>query len=174
MAKAANSIWQTLGVKGQDLPFDPSTVSSWEKLTKDTTRLGFALARTLGAREAMQVVQGAINANPNVKNTPLGAKMVLNTIRQNAERQSDYFEYATKFAQTHGGDLVGAETNFAKLNPPTLYARRAIVQAQKDIPQEAIEQLRNDPITAPAFDEHYGSKGLANMFLGNARLQGLQ
>jgi hypothetical protein len=74
-------------VKDQDLPFDPSTVSSWEKLTKDTTRLGFALARTLGAREAMQVVQGAINANPNVKNTPLGAKMVLNTIRQNAERQ---------------------------------------------------------------------------------------
>ena len=174
MAKAANSIWQTLGVKDQDLPFDPSTVSSWEKLTKDTTRLGFALARTLGAREAMQVVQGAINANPNVKNTPLGAKMVLNTIRQNAERQSDYFEYATQYAQTHGGDLIGAETSFSKLNPPTLYARRAIVQAQRDIPQEAIEQLRLDPKSAPAFDQHYGTKGLANMFLGQARIQGLQ
>jgi hypothetical protein len=174
MAKAANSIWQTLGVKDQDLPFDPSTVSSWEKLTKDTTRLGFALARTLGAREAMQVVQGAINANPNVKNTPLGAKMVLNTIRQNAERQSDYFEYATQYAQTHGGDLIGAETSFSKLNPPTLYARRAIVQAQRDIPQEAIEQLRLDPKSAPAFDQHYGTKGLGNMFLGQARIQGLQ
>jgi hypothetical protein len=122
----------------------------------------------------MQVVQGAINANPNVKNTPLGAKMVLNTIRQNAERQSDYFEYATQYAQTHGGDLIGAETSFSKLNPPTLYARRAIVQAQRDIPQEAIEQLRLDPKSAPAFDQHYGTKGLANMFLGQARIQGLQ
>jgi hypothetical protein len=134
----------------------------------------FALSRTLGRREAMQTVAAAINANPSVKNSPLGAKMVLNTIRQNAERQSDYFEYATKYAQTHGGDLLGAETSFGKLNPPQLYARRAIVQAQKDIPQEAIEQLRADPSRAPAFDDHYGQKGLANMFLGNARLQGLQ
>ena len=122
----------------------------------------------------MQVVSQAVNANPSIKNTPLGAKMVLNTIRQNAERQSDYFEYATRYAQIHGGDLLGAETSFAKLNPPTMYARRAIVQAQKDIPQEAVQQLRDDPKTAAAFDEHYGQKGLANMFLGNARLQGLQ
>jgi hypothetical protein len=152
LAKTVDGIWQTLGVKDQNLPFDPDAVASWEKLTKETTRLGFGLARTLGAREAMQIVQGAIKANPNVENTPEGFRMVLNSIRQNAERQSDYFEYATNYAQTHGGDLVGAE-----------------VQARKDIPQEAVEALRNDPSSAPAFDDHYGTKGLAKMFLGNAR-----
>jgi hypothetical protein len=60
-------------------------------------------------------------------------------------------------------DHYGAETSFSKLNPPTLYARRAIVQAQRDIPQEAIEQLRLDPKSAPAFDQHYGTKGLGNI-----------
>jgi hypothetical protein len=174
LAKTVNSIWQTLGVKDQNLPFNPDSVASWEKLTKETTRLGFGLARTLGAREAMQIVQGAIKANPNVENTPEGFRMVLNSIRQNAERQSDYFEYATNYAQTHGGDLVGAEVQFNKLNPPSLYARRAIVQARKDIPQEAVEQLRNDPSSAPAFDKHYGGAGLAKMFLGNTRAPGLQ
>lgn len=174
LAKTVNSIWQAAGVKDQNLPFDPNAVASWEKLQKETTRLGFSLARTLGAREAMQIVQGAIAANPNAENSPLGFKMVLNTIRQNAERQSDYFDYATRYAQEHGGDLVGAEVQFNKLNPPSLYARRAIVQAKQDIPQEAIDALRGDSKSAAAFDEHYGQKGLAKMFLGNAGSQGVQ
>jgi hypothetical protein len=134
-------------------------------LEKNSTRLGFALARTLGAREAMQIVQGAIKANPGVANTPVGSRMVLNSIRQNAQRDNDYFEFATNFAQTHGGDLVGAEVAFNKANPPSLYARRAIVQAQRDIPQEAVEQLRQNPRLADAFDKHYGTAGLAKMFL---------
>ena len=165
MAKSFNSLWQTLGIKGQDLPFDPNTIASWEDLEKNSTRLGFALARTLGAREAMQIVQGAIKANPGVANTPVGSRMVLNSIRQNAQRDNDYFEFATNFAQTHGGDLVGAEVAFNKANPPSLYARRAIVQAQRDIPQEAVEQLRQNPRLADAFDKHYGTAGLAKMFL---------
>ena len=174
LAKTVNSLWQAAGVKGQNLPFDPNAVASWEKLQKETTRLGFSLARTLGAREAMQIVAGAIAANPNAENSPLGFKMVLNTIRQNAERQSDYFTYATRYAQEHSGDLLGAEVEFNKLNPPSLYARRAIVQAKLDVPQEAIDALRGDPKSAAAFDEHYGQKGLAKMFLGNAGPQGVQ
>ena len=120
LGKAVNTVWSVLGVKDQDLPFDPDAIASWQRLTKDTTRLGFSLARTLGAREAMQIVQGAIKANPNTDNTPLGARMVLNAIRENAQRDSDYFEYATKYAQSNGGDLVGAEVAFNKLNPPSL------------------------------------------------------
>lgn len=174
LAKTVNSLWQSVGVKDQNLPFDPNAVASWEKLQKETTRLGFSLARTLGAREAMQIVQGAIAANPNAENSPLGFKMVLNTIRQNAERQSDYFEYATRYAQEHGGDLVGAEVQFNKLNPPALYARRAIVQAKQDIPQEAVDALRSNPKSAEAFDQHYRQKGLAKMFLGNAGPQDAQ
>jgi hypothetical protein len=168
MARAVNTVWSLLGVKDQNLPFDSNAIASWQRLSKDTTRLGFALARTLGAREAMQVVQGAIKANPNVENTPLGFRMVLNAIRENAQRDNDYFEFATNFARTHGGDLLGAEVAFNKLNPPELYARRAIVQADRDIPQEAIEALRQNPKQAAAFDQHFGRKGLAAMFLGNA------
>ena len=74
LAKTVNSLWQSAGVKDQNLPFDPNAVASWEKLQKETTRLGFSLARTLGAREAMQIVQGAIAANPNAENSPLGFK----------------------------------------------------------------------------------------------------
>jgi hypothetical protein len=116
LAKTVNSLWQSAGVKDQNLPFDPNAVASWEKLQKETTRLGFSLARTLGAREAMQIVQGAIAANPNAENSPLGFKMVLNTIRQNAERQSDYFEYATRYAQDHGS-LRAPEAPFAGVTP---------------------------------------------------------
>ena len=169
LGKAVNTVWSVLGVKDQNLPFDPDAIASWQRLSKDTTRLGFALARTLGAREAMQVVQGAIKANPNIENTPLGFRMVLNAIRENAQRDTDYFGFATKFAQTHGGDLVGADIEFNKQNPPQLYARRAMTQARLDIPSEAIEALRHNPNQAAAFDQHYGSKGLAGMFLGNAQ-----
>lgn len=165
MARAINSVWQVLGVKGESLPFDPEKIASWEDLQKNSTRLGFSLARTLGAREAMQIVQGAIKANPSVQNTPKGALMVLNTIRQNAERDNDYFEFATRYAQTHGGDLIGAEVAFNKQNPPSLYARRAIVQAQKNIPQEAIDDLRNNPRLAESFDKKFGGKGAAKTFL---------
>jgi hypothetical protein len=165
LARAINSIWQVLGVKGNDLPFDPNTIASWEDLEKNSTRLGFALARTLGAREAMQIVQGAIKANPGVNNTPMGAQMVLNSIRQNAQRDNDYFEFATNYAQTHGGDLVGAGVAFNKAYAPSLYARRAIVQAQRNIPQEAIEYLRNDPSLAAGFDKKFGTNGLGKLFL---------
>ncbi len=53
----------------------------------------------MGAREAMQIVQGAIKANPSVQDTPKGALMVLNTIHQNAERDNDYSEFENRYAQ---------------------------------------------------------------------------
>jgi hypothetical protein len=147
LAKAANTVWSVLGAKGESLPFDPEKIASW----------------------AMQVVQGAIRANPNMENSELGFRMVLNAIRENAQRDSDSYAFATKFAQTHGGDLVGADIEFNKINPPELYARRAIAQAVRNVPQEAIEALRANPKLAPAFDKKYGGDGLAKMFLGNAQ-----
>jgi hypothetical protein len=166
MAKAANSIFSALGVKGEKLPFDPDKVASWESLTKESLRLGFALSRSLGAREAMQVVQSAIKANPGIQNTPLGARMVMNAIRESAQRDTDYYRFATQYG-TQRGHLVGADIAFNKVNPPELYGRRAIVQARKDIPSEAIEALRADPSKAAAFDAHYNGRGLSKMFLGN-------
>jgi hypothetical protein len=166
MAKAANSIFTALGVKDEKLPFDPDKIASWESLTKESLRLGFALSRSLGAREAMQVVQSAIKANPGIQNTPLGARMVMNAIRESAQRDTDYYRFATQYG-TQRGHLVGADIEFNKVNPPELYGRRAIVQARKDIPSEAIEALRADPSKAAAFDAHYNGRGLSKMFLGN-------
>lgn len=166
MAKAANSIFSAMGVKGEKLPFDQEKIASWESLTKESLRLGFALSRSLGAREAMQVVQQAIKANPGIQNTPIGGRMVMNAIREAAQRDVDYYKFATQYG-TQRGHLVGADIEFNKQNPPELYGRRAIVQARKDIPNEAIEALRTDPSKAAAFDAHYGGEGLAKMFLGN-------
>jgi hypothetical protein len=157
-----------MGVKDEKLPFEPDKIASWESLTKESLRLGFALSRSLGAREAMQVVQSAIKANPGIQNTPLGARMVMNAIRESAQRDADYYRFATQYG-TQRGHLVGADIEFNKANPPELYGRRAIVQARKDIPIEAIEALRSDPSKAAAFDAHYKGPGLAKMFLGNVQ-----
>ena len=114
----------------------------------------------------MQVVNQAIKANPGIQNTPLGARMVMNAIREAAQRDVEYYNFATKYG-VRNGHLVGADIEFNRLNPPEQYGRRAIVQARKDIPSEAIEALRTDPSKAAAFDAHYNGPGLAKMFLGN-------
>jgi hypothetical protein len=178
LARSWNTLWQVLGVDPKNLPFNPDTIGKGEDLNKNSTRLGFQLARSLGAREAAQIVQGAIKANPGDANTPTGARMVIDTIRQNAERNLDYFEFATRYAQTHGGDLLGADMEFNRINPPNLYARRAILQAEIDIPQEAIELLRQAPTPKKIeyFNRRYGAdlparqkplapNGLAKLFL---------
>jgi hypothetical protein len=92
--------------------------------------------------------------------------MVMNAIRESAQRDTDYYRFATQYG-TQRGHLVGADIEFNKVNPPELYGRRAIVQARKDIPSEAIEALRTDPSKAAAFDAHYNGRGLSKMFLGN-------
>ena len=169
LAKAANTVWSVLGVKGQDLPFDPNKIASWERLVKDTFRLGAALSRSIGGREPGYIVQQAVKANPNIENSELGFRMVLNSIRENAQHDSDAYEFATNFAKTHGGDLVGADIAFNKLNPPELYSRRAIAQAVRNIPQDAIEDLRANPKLAPEFDRKYGGDGLSKMWLRDSR-----
>jgi hypothetical protein len=100
---------------------DPSKIANWEDFNKQTTNLGFELARSLGSREAMQVVAQATNSVPNANQTPLGAKLVSASLRQAAQRQQDYYEY---LSQRPG--QVGADVEFNKQNPPEKYSLRAI------------------------------------------------
>lgn len=157
-----NSLMRTAGLQGAQ--FDPNTVGNWEELGKDSTRLGFALARTMGSREAAQIVQGAIGANPGIMNSPTGGKMVLNTVRQAINRQSDLYEYETNFAKQNGGDLLGADVAFNKQNPPGLYAKRAELQTKLDIPEDAVDLLKSNPTpeAIAKFDKWYGDKKGAN------------
>jgi len=107
--------------------FDPTDVAALEELAKDNKRLGFALSKTMG-REPGFIVQQAISANPSAANTPLGFHRITEALRQAAQYEQDrnafYDSYKAKF-----GHLEGANDLFTKLNPPSQYANRAIVNS---------------------------------------------
>jgi hypothetical protein len=107
--------------------FDPKDVAALEELAKDNKRLGFALSKTMG-REPGFIVQQAISANPSAANTPLGFHRITEALRQSSQYEQDrnafYDSYKAKF-----GHLEGANDLFTKLNPPSQYANRAIVNS---------------------------------------------
>lgn len=126
--KMLNGISQTVG--GQAV-FDPSKIATWEDFNKESTRMGFELAKTLGSREAMQIVQQAVGSVPNAENTYLGGKLVSSSLRQAAIRQSDYYEFLNQFAMSHGGNTMGADVAFNKSHPIGGYVKTAIANAQQ-------------------------------------------
>lgn len=154
IAKTVNSYAQAAGF---DAPFDLKNVGTWEDLNKETGSLGFALSRTMGAREAAQVVQQAIALNPGIANTPYGAKLVLNSLRYAAKADTDYYNYMTQYAGTHGGDLFSAQTEFQNKFPPSAYATAARVSADP-AQQQYINYLKAHPDqdTMAKFDKRYG------------------
>ena len=79
-AAAARSYNTTLGFVPEAIrtdlsltPINPQKIASWEDFNKQSLNLGFALARTLGAREAMQIVQQATASVPNAEQSYWGA-----------------------------------------------------------------------------------------------------
>ena len=125
-AKNINSFFTSLG--GKPL-FDPNKVASWEDLNKETTRAGFELARSLGSREAMMIVQSATAAVPNAQNTAMGAKLVSSSLNEAAQRQVDYYQYLNKWGQQNGGRLNGSDIAFNQQHPVQGYVNAAIVKA---------------------------------------------
>lgn len=169
IAKAGNGVAQAVGANPV---FDPNAIADWEKLTKDTNNLGFSLARTLGAREAASVVSNAVASVPGAANSPLGAKMVLSSIRQGVQRDVDYYEFAHHYRQENR-TLVGADVAFNKLHPPESYAQRAIDESYASffkIKPEALAYLRAHPDTRAQFDAAYGIPALGISNPSNAIL----
>jgi hypothetical protein len=165
-AKTMNSLATSyLGIDANDtkkLPFNPNKVASGEDIAKGTTRLGFDLARQLGSREALMVVQQAIGAVPGIENTPRGAKLIFGSLNAAAQRQSDYYEYLQRWAGTHTNTL-GADVAFNKAFPVEHYANQALVSG---VPADRIQYLRANPKAAKDFDAYYG-KGLSGVVLGS-------
>lgn len=124
LLKGLNSLSATFG--GQAF-IDPTKVASWEDLSKESTRMGFELAKTLGSREAQMIVQQAVSAVPNASNTYLGAKLVSASLRSAAQRQIDYYQSLNDFAMSHGGNTMGADIEFNKTHPVQDYTRNAII-----------------------------------------------
>lgn len=161
-AKHMNSLAKSyLGLDDKSLPFDPNKVASAEDIMKGTTRLGFDLARQLGSREAMMVVQQAVGAVPGIENTPRGAKLVFGSLNSAAQRQQDYYEYLQNWAQTHP-NTMGADVAFNKAYPVEHYATAALLSG---VPQKYVANLKAHPETARDFDAYYG-KGLSSVVLG--------
>jgi hypothetical protein len=113
------------------LRIDPTKIANVEDFNKQTQTLGFELAKTLGSREAMQIVQQATNSVPNVNQSPLGAKLVSGSLRQAAQRQEDFYAYMVR-PENRG--RLGAEIEFNQQNPPEKYSIRAIAASGIPVP----------------------------------------
>jgi hypothetical protein len=164
-AKRINSLASAAGMSDDYIKrnlFDPNKVASGEDIVKGTTRLGFDLARQLGSREAMMIVQQAVGAVPGLENTPRGARLIFGALNTAAQRQSDYYEYLQNWAQTHA-NTMGADVAFNKAYPVQHYTNMALLAG---VPQSRVQYLKANPKAAKDFDAYYG-KGLSSVILGD-------
>lgn len=160
-AKMINGVAGNLGVEPI---FDPAKIGAWEDFNKQTKRMGMELVKTMfgGSREAASVINGATTSIPGADNTEQGARLVSAGIRQALQREKDFYEFLSSFAQQHAGSTFGADIAFNKANPANMYSRRAVLSV---VPPAAIEMLKSDPSKADLFDKSFGMKGLAAMAL---------
>lgn len=157
-AKAVNTLVTGAGMAPV---FKPEEIASAEGAQKITGRLGFELSRSLGAREAAQIVQQAIGLNPGIANTPSGAKTVAASINAAMQRQKDFYQYISA-----NGNTADADIRFNKLNPVGKYVQEA--HALEAVPQKAIDLLQqhpNSPTLTGYFDSRFGS-GMSRYFTG--------
>lgn len=160
--KSINSFLTTIGAP---TVANPDKIASFEDLMKETGNLGLDRARAMGSREAAQVVTLSIGLNPGVHSTAAGAKAIEASMGAAAQRDVDYYKFATAYAQQNGSTF-GADVAFNQARPPELYARKAIAAT---IPQPAITALMNPPRGAPRdiatqFDAKYG-RGMSAFIL---------
>lgn len=143
-------------------PFAPGKVADWEAFNKETQKLGFAAAKQLGSREAMQIVQAATASVPNAEQTYWGARLVSSSMRQAALRQQDYFKALIQ-ARRSGQSLLDADVNFNQTHPVQSYVDRA---ASSVPPQAAIDALRANPTPQNKrfFDQKYGDGAVIGVF----------
>jgi len=167
-AKRANTFVQALGGKPA---FDSSDVASMESISKNSFRLGSALARSIGSREPGFIVQQSVQANPGIENTPIGYERISAGLREGAKYEQDknqfYSEYYSRF-----GHLDGAEKMFRDANPVKMYADRAILSTVRPEDGEAFSAYAARETDASKlnrakniFDAKYG-KGVADKVLG--------
>jgi len=103
-------------------PGSPEALAAATDIQKLNTTLGFQTARTLGAREAVQIVQSAMAATPGGAMSPESAKKVLAGIRTIAQRDVDRAHYMAAYAAApHGLDPGQADAWFDRIHPIDRY-----------------------------------------------------
>lgn len=123
LSKDANSILTPMGLS-PIVP--PEQVASWEDAAKVQKQLAFAQARQMGSREAASVVNMSLSATPGSENTPQGYQAISAGFHEMNYREGDLFNFQNQWAQTHNGNLIGAEAAFNQKYPPEAYGDRAI------------------------------------------------
>lgn len=128
-ARMWNQFAATWGAS-KDVMFDPNKVAEGELATKLSKVAGMQLTNSMFGRshEAASIVQSAQSAVPGLNNTPNGAKVVLNSIREGAQYLIDKHTFENNWYFQHKGNMVGADVAFAQENPPEKYGYRAVSQ----------------------------------------------
>jgi len=151
----------------------PATVGSVEQINKLANTLAFALARTLGSREAVQIVQQARNSVPSADVSPAGARYILQNLRAGIAMDRDYFNGLQNWSSSnlmYGNSIKGFDDWFTATHPSTMYAMRASALAARDdndkpIDREALDLLKANPDKYQKFEEHFHTPGLGRYYL---------
>lgn len=101
---------------------DPSVS---ETMNKSSMRLGFDMSRAQGAREAVQVITMALQANPNMLNTKEGALKLVGLLDQTAQWDRDNEDYAGKYL-TKNKHIVGFDSWMQNKHPIEQYTSQAV------------------------------------------------
>lgn len=172
-ANTYNTLVNAFGLQGSLPEVDGQKLGSVQEAAKLTNQLGFQLARTLGAREAMQIVQQAVNSVPGANLSPQGSRMIMEGLRAVVDQDRDKQHALQQWLSTNSGSINGFERWFNETHPGAMYANRALALAGRDkndtpISKRAFEALKARPDRVDAFERQYGIPGVGRYFLENS------
>lgn len=126
---------------------------SAESLAKDMSRMGLTFARqTEGAREAVQAINIALGANPQMMNTTEGNLKIVKILEKVADWQSDrskaFSEYGKAQATTgkNGLHYVGAEQWWNDNHPLTSYTSKVVPLSPPATAHQSADGLQKNTI----------------------------
>lgn len=124
LVSAVNTAYTMLGEKP---PIDPNQIATVEDWNKVTRRMAFGLQTQFFGhqRAAASVIAQDIAAVPGFSNQPLGAALMLESIKAQTTRALEERNFKQQWASTHNMSLVGAEEAFAAEHPAEGYVEKA-------------------------------------------------